>query len=531
MKKSTRTLDDIKQLHQEGELKDATHAYLDYLGHHPDDAEALHLLGLLLAERGNIKESREYLSRAHVAAPEDIGIQLHLANIFKAQNQYDEAIELLDSVIAANPDCAPALNNLGTVYFAKQQFGLAVKAYQEAIDLRPDFADAYYNMGLACARLQRDEEALAAYEALIHISPDHPGARFQMACLMMKRERLFDAIREFTAIAESYSYHFESHANLAACYLRMGRLKDACTWYMRALTIVPEDKDTLFNLGVIHMRQGYAKEAIGFYQRAVKVDPDFYDAHNNLGTALLVRQDNPKALLHFQEALRLRPDNEALRHTVRVMMHDKSLTSSPPEYIQSLFDSYAENYETHLKTSLQYLVPEKLLPVVQKTGILQPSSLDILDIGCGTGLCGELLKPYARKLTGVDLSKNMLAVAANKNIYDDLVVAEVVTYLKHHQGEYDLVVAGDVLVYFGELEELLAGIAQALKSGGYLAFNVEISEDQDFVLTPTGRFAHKKSYIEQLAVENGYTVKSTESIELRSQHDKSVPGYLCLWQR
>ena len=100
-------------------------------------------------------------------------------------------------------------------------------------------------------------------------------------------------------------------------------------------------------------------------------------------------------------------------------------------------------------------------------------SLDVLDAGCGTGLCGPLVAPYARRLVGVDLSEGMLARARARNVYDELVRRELTAYLHDCTGAFDVIVSADTLVYFGPLEEVLAAAGNALRAGGVLIFTVE----------------------------------------------------------
>lgn len=525
-----KNLDEIKILHHAGNFAEARSGYLALLHENPENLEVLHLLGLLCAEEGHLDEARAYLNKALTVAPQHAALRLHLANILKAAGNYEEAVSELQKVIAADPDCAPAFNNLGTVYFAQKKYELASQAYHAALDVRPDYMDAYYNLGLTEARLGRDDEALTAYRALLALAPAHTGAHFQLGCFLMKRRQFSEAIAEFEGILQAHPHHFESLSNLAACYLQTGRFHQAAAIYLRALEITPEDRDTLFNLGVIHMQQGYARDAANYYLRVVKAHPDFYDAHHNLGTYFLMARDRENALLHFREALRIKPGDESSRHLIRILMQDEQLKSSAPEYIQSLFDSYADYYDAHMRVHLQYVTPEKIVAAVQAAGVLKQDKLDIVDIGCGTGLCGMLFKPYARRLIGVDLSEKMLAVAAQKNIYDELVSADIIPWLTTQQAAFDLALAGDVLVYFGELDELIAVVKQSLKPHGYFAFNVEMTTKEDYVLTSSGRFAHHQSYLERLAAKYGFNIISTASSALRRDAGGHISGYLCLWQ-
>jgi predicted TPR repeat methyltransferase len=531
MTNSNVNLDDVKLLHHEGKLEDARQGYLKLLHDNPRDVDVLHLLGLLCAEQGHLNDARTYLETARGIAPENIALRLHLANLMKAAGCYDDAENELQAVIAADASCAPAYNNLGTVYFARQAYDAAISAYHSALDIRPDYIDAYYNLGLAYGRRHQDDEAIAAYRALLAIAPQHTGGHFQLGCLLMRCRQYRDAADAFTRIAQHHPHHYESLANLAACYLHLGRLDQAATSYLRALEIMPDDRETLFNLGVIYMQQGYAQDAVNFYLRAVQAHPDYFDAHHNLGAVYLMRRDHEKALLHFREALRIQPDHQALRHTIRIMMNDQSLTASSPEYIQSLFDSYADYYDAHMLSHLHYRVPEALYAAVKQVGVFAAGKLDIVDIGCGTGLCGQLFKPHARRLTGVDLSAKMLEAAAQKNVYDELVTTDAAGYLAAHHSAFDLVLAGDVLVYFGDLAAFIAAVQSALRPGGYFAFNVEVGTAGDFILSSSGRFTHHQSYLRQLAAAKRFEIISMAPEVLRQQEVNPVAGYACLWQR
>lgn len=461
---------------------------------------------------------------------DDIVQKLHEAMQLRKSGLFQEALQVLHEVVLQVPACAPAYNNIGSIYFALQQYHLAIQAYQTALDIRPDYIDVYYNLGLAYSKMQQDDNALVAYRALLSLAPQHFGARFQLGCLLSRRQQFNEAAQAFKAALDKQSDHFESLANLAVCYLYLGLVDKAAEIYLRALEVKPDDKDVLFNLGVIHMQQGYAKDGVSYYLRAVKTCPDFFEAHQNLGAIYLMRRDNKNALLHFREALRIKPDAEALRHTIKIIMNDKNLTGSSSVYIQSLFDSYADYYDAHLSAHLHYQVPEKLYSALRDADVLNVNNLLIVDVGCGTGLCGELFKPHASYLVGIDLSEKMLEVAAAKKLYDELVLVEAVHYLANQTTYYDLILAGDVLVYFGQLEEWMAAVKHSLKPNGYFAFNVEITNEADYCLTQSGRFAHHQQYLERLASEYGFTITMMRSVVLREQQAEQVRGYLCLWQ-
>lgn len=460
----------------------------------------------------------------------DTIIKLQEANALKAAGHYQEAVQKLQSVIADDPHCAPAYNNLGAIYFLCQDYYLSMSAYQAALDVRPDYLDAYYNLGLAQMKCQLWEEAMVTFKALLSLNTEHPGAKFQLANLYLRQKQYDLAKQELLQILVHYPQHFESLANLALCYLHLGQLDAAAKAYWQALEINPDDADILFNLGVIHMQQGYAQEALDYYKRTVKSDPDYFDAHYNLAAAYLMRRHYTQAEWHFQEALRLKPNDAVLKHTLQIIRKDQTLKGSAPQYIQSLFDSYADHYEPHLLNYLDYRVPQKLLATLQLTNA--PQSFDLmLDLGCGTGLCGPVFKPWVKEMWGVDLSPNMLELAELKQTYSKLVTAEAASFLGQHQHLFSLIVAADVLVYFGELEGLLAALAEAMQGNGCFVFNVEAGQVDNFQLTSSGRFAHSLVYLNHLAITLGFEILLTEETILRQQAETPVKGYVCVWRR
>jgi SAM-dependent methyltransferase len=157
---------------------------------------------------------------------------------------------------------------------------------------------------------------------------------------------------------------------------------------------------------------------------------------------------------------------------------------------------------------LGYRVPEDLHALLMKTG---RHFTNILDLGCGTGLASPLLRQIGTRLTGIDLSPRMLEKAAERQLYDCLIESEVGAFLAQTNETFDLVIAADLLVYFGDLAPLLQGIAAVLEPGGLFALNVETTTRADFVGLPSGRFAHAAGYIEALSRADFVLVEKQET--------------------
>jgi predicted TPR repeat methyltransferase len=200
--------------------------------------------------------------------------------------------------------------------------------------------------------------------------------------------------------------------------------------------------------------------------------------------------------------------------------------TAPKDYVIGLFDQYADHFDEDLINKLKYKTPNLLLGAMN--GIVPSGNLDILDLGCGTGLVGSLLRPIARTLTGVDMSSNMLRIARQRQIYDNLVCSELIEFLQAHAKTFDLAVASDVFIYIGDLSKVFQGVRGALREGGFFCFSVEAGEGQDFVLRATRRYAHSRPYLRKLAEEHGFVFERLESDVIRQQNGIDVVGDLAI---
>jgi len=179
------------------------------------------------------------------------------------------------------------------------------------------------------------------------------------------------------------------------------------------------------------------------------------------------------------------------------------------------------------------------------------TSTVILDLGCGTGLMCPLLRNISQSIIGVDISSKMIAKAKLKDCYDDLVVSEINSYLLRSLANasfsVDIIIAADVFVYFGELEEVFQLCKALLQKGhhsGYFAFTVESLDHLSLTTGDTnnknmkmdmyrilssGRYAHSKQYINQLATSiEDFHVVICESIILRLNNNQPVIGYMVI---
>jgi predicted TPR repeat methyltransferase len=306
--------------------------------------------------------------------------------------------------------------------------------------------------------------------------------------------------------------------------------------------------------------KGRVVEAEAAYRAAIRIDPDHSDAYNNLGVLLNGEKRQREAALCFSKVITLRPRQPEARRLLALAHHtlgevDKAVEvceawlqeepddpiarhmlaacsgrDVPPRasdaFIEKTFDSFAASFDAKL-AALLYRAPVLVAAMLADANDGAPRSLDVLDAGCGTGLCGPLIAPYARRLVGVDLSERMLDQARARNVYDELLRHELTAYLRGFTGAFDVIVSADTLVYFGPLEEVVAAAENALRGGGRLIFTVEelrgAGHETGYAISPNGRYRHARAYVERVLAE-GSLLSETVPAELRLEAGEPVPG-------
>lgn len=199
---------------------------------------------------------------------------------------------------------------------------------------------------------------------------------------------------------------------------------------------------------------------------------------------------------------------------------------SPASHVRRTFDAAAESFDERLVGCLEYQAPQLVRDAFAECLSSHVGALEVLDAGCGTGLCGPLLRPWAARLTGVDLSPAMLRQAMRREIYDELVEADLPDWLTQRPEAFDLIAASDVFTYFGDLAPLLAAIAAALRPAGLAAFTVDASDLLDVHLRAVQRFAHRAKYVAATVRQVGLEVVLERECQLRVEHGQPVDGVL-----
>ena len=424
---SAALLQQAMQHQQKGRLDEAEQHYRTLLAQQPRHADALHMLGVLYAQR----------------------------------RDFAQAQELIWQAITVNPDEAMFHNNLANVLVERGQPQAAEDMYVRAIELDGGRIDALSNLGLLLSRTGRADQAERLMLRAVELAPDNPDWR----------------------------------QNLANLYLKLGREADALQQCHDGLVIAPRSRVLRGLLVLAYLAFGHRERAVDVLQAWVKTDPD--DPYPRHHLAACTGQQVPE----------------------RASDH----------YVASVFDGFAKSFDAKL-ADLSYQAPQLVADEVGRLSGPPAQTLDVLDAGCGTGLCGPLLAPHARTLSGVDLSEGMLRRAVDRDLYQGLYQAELVHFLLNCGQTYDLIVSADTLCYFGVLDAFAAAVAQTLRPGGVLVFTVEALLDETpesgYRLNGHGRYSHLRGYVEAALHTAGLAQIDLQAVVLRNEGGKPVDGWL-----
>ncbi len=258
------------------------------------------------------------------------------------------------------------------------------------------------------------------------------------------------------------------------------------------------------------------------------MQPDNPDIFGNLGNVLKQEGRLDEAIAAYRSAVRLKPASPDWQHILAALTGDHSSSTTPASYVRKLFDPYAREFDVHLVAKLHYRVPEQLLEAV--LAVARGRKFDILDLGCGTGLCGVAFRSLANSLTGADLSPAMIAQAGVRGIYDRLLTADLAEALQADEG-CDLVLAGDLFIYTGDLSQIFPATARALRPGGLFAFSLERHDGEGFILHSKVRFAHSLAYIRELSARHHLAELHVHEVTLRKSGPHDVPGWIVVLQK
>ncbi len=377
----------------------------------------------------------------------------------------------------------------------------------------------------ALHREGRLDEAEALYRGVLAADPNQFDALHLLGVIEGQHHRFETALPLLERAVALRPDNAAALNNLGNTYAGLLRYAEAADTFARALALKPDHPKALRNRATALRKLGRLDEALASLDRALALDPDFTEAMVSRAELLQEMHRTTEAIAGFRAALAGGKDVELLRYALASLGAEAMPAQAPPDYVRALFDEYAGSFDQHLVEALKYRAPA-LVAAAARAALPALPVRAAVDLGCGTGLCGPLLRPLAQRLVGVDLSKAMLERARAGACYDELACAELVEWLGAQGAAFDLAVAADVLIYLGDLDPAFAALRSALRPGGACVFTVEAAPGPHFVLKASRRYGHSLAYLRDGAARHGFTIVAVESAVLREDAERDIDGHV-----
>jgi len=288
--------------------------------------------------------------------------------------------------------------------------------------------------------------------------------------------------------------------------------------------------DRRYALARDYAADGDLAAAADLYAQATELAPGFASAWFALGEAREALGDRDGARAAFEKAQGADPEDRhgAALHLARLGAADPA-THELHSYVRTLFDQYASRFDRALE-DLGYRAPALLRDAVVAEAEGRRFGT-MLDLGCGTGLAGAVLRPYVDWLVGVDLSSKMIEEARRKGVYDALTVGDIEQFLAEQHtaaSSADLIIAADVFAYIGDVGAVCGAVARVLAPNGRFGFTVETHVGEGAIVGAKMRYQHAPAFVREAIADAGMIIRRFDAVSTRNENRVAVPGLLVI---
>jgi predicted TPR repeat methyltransferase len=489
---------------------------------YPEHPTVLELLGYIAGNHGALDLATGYLSRSHQAQPDNASVAYYLAYCLQQTGRHIEAVSCFKQSLKKRPfsegwrNLAISLQQVDEKQEALECLLLAKQSEPQSVGVLYDYATALQESG-------SHTEALVNVNALLVIEKN-PNAYLLRARVQQSLHQPQAASQDMEAALNINPNDAVVWTNYAALLFQSNEFQRSAQASERALAIDNSNCLTWLNYIAALMKLKLTRESIAACHQVLTLEPQNAQVWFNKAMAHGELLETNLAVEAYQKAKSFGANASQIDYALAAYGAGEIPDASPKDYVTILFDNYADRFDEHLLKGLEYKVPHVMKDVLANH-CTQAERGIVLDLGCGTGLFGSSLKPYANSLIGVDLSSKMLSVAKSKAIYSDLITSDILAYLKRLSDPIRLAVALDVFVYIGDLDAIFSQIRRLSKSGTEFAFSIEESMgDLPFQLLPSLRYAHQESYITSLATEHDFNIIASEGLISRKDRGEPIQG-------
>lgn len=412
------------------------------------------------------------------------------------------------------------------------QLKQAAQTLNQAQQILPGDARLFMLAALMAEKSGNKAGAFDAMRRCVNVAPNWGPGLLEMALLHARHNQFEPAIEAAEKVAALEPNNLQVLAGVIDIAHRAGATEMAIKHLRRGLTLVPNDMELRRMLAQDLSLLGQHEEALTLWNGLVADNPGNQYALEGRLQALQSAglTTSQQAQADADALLALQPDNAVYTYWQQ-LTQGQTPTQQPVEISRQLFDGMAQDYDLHMVGQLGYQLPKLVAEkIVQRHPDKQ---INVLDLGCGTGLLGVYLGRLNGFLIGVDVATKMVEQAARHQVYDRFHTVNLHDALQATpDGLYHVLTALDVFIYAGDLTQALPNAQRILLPGGVLYFSCEIAPEDgpDMVLQANGRYAHKRSHIEALCAQAGLNAEVQELV-LRREAGEPVPGLLVTAQK
>jgi predicted TPR repeat methyltransferase len=451
---------------------------------------------------------------------------------------------LVDSGI--EPLIAAELSLIASAAADSGHHHLSVKFYRRACkdaiskDNDEQYAEAVIPLAAALKQIGETNEAIELLKSLVESKTKDPAltarAWFNLG-VMLETNDPSAAVAAYQNSLEILPTYELPVANLAILLTRMGNLDDAISLLTPLVVNDVDIPRSAVLLASASRLNGQPELAIETLERVLSKNSGA--EKSELAREMLVRilietGESSSAIEKCEAWLKQDPESSIATHMLAAIQGENVPNRASADYVAKTFDSFADSFDAVLN-NLEYRAPQLVGHLAAQSLGEANADKRVLDAGCGTGLVGPILRPFANELVGVDLSKNMLAHAHSRNCYDSLIRSDLLVYLKDvpTNRPFDVIVAADTFNYFGDLSELIPSCFAALADDGWLIFTLELGETygETYQLEAHGRYSHPPSYLMDQLGQCGIEGGEMHRVVLRKENGVDVVGLLVAAQK
>jgi predicted TPR repeat methyltransferase len=460
-----------------------------------------------LIDAGRAGAARPLLAAARALALPSADLDLLEARLAVAEDAWDEAILTLDKGLDSAPSHAGLRKCRARLRHRMGDRQGATMDAAEAVVADPSDPDAKAILGRLMLDLGRNADAIACLTEAIGISPTNPDYRESLAVAL---ENSGDADAALQVLMDATALRPGSVSPRNAAILLCVRRRD----FAEAVRLADKAGSAGVADACTFGLKGHALSSLG-------------------------RDDAAAAA--YRAAFNLAPEDPYVHHLVVSHGALPDCGRAPAGYIRAAFDGYADRFEMHL-AALGYNLPAAIRSLLLGPNLAARIPFGpVLELGCGTGMVASALADLAiGPITGIDLSQRMLRHARAKRLYTELREGDIICQLLTHRQTWPLMIAADVLCYFGALDQLLALVSERLQPGGCFIFSVETTRpDHDgtvpgngqWALQRQGRYSHSEDYVNETIRATGLRVIQAERVTIRQEAGAAVHGLLLAVER